>query len=301
MPAFHYSKKPTTGFTLAEMAIVVLLIGIMMTMGLKMVTANLDNTAYSDTKAKQERIKTALIGFLRTNGRLPCPDSTAGVATGSEVTPCATAVSAYGVVPWQTLGLAREAAQDGWGNLFTYRVSNLNPATAAAAGVPPVHRFSNQNWAINAGAGAFDIRSFADAPLATAGFQSLRVNTVGGAAESRTAVVVILSHGKNGYGAKTIKVAARMPAPPAANINEGTNATIGQTIFVRRPVSDIAAAPGPYDDVVAYMNPQDLLQPLITERSLLGACSAYCTAGGPAPCPTTTTVPIGSPGPLACP
>lgn len=67
------------GFTLAEMAIVVLLISIAMTMGLKTVTANLDNAAYSETKSKQERIKIALIGYLRTNGRLPCPDNSGAV------------------------------------------------------------------------------------------------------------------------------------------------------------------------------------------------------------------------------
>ena len=48
------------GFTLAEMAIVVLIIGIAMTMGLKTVTANLENAAYSETKAKQERLKLAV-------------------------------------------------------------------------------------------------------------------------------------------------------------------------------------------------------------------------------------------------
>ncbi len=30
----------------------------------------------------------------------------------------------FGIVPYVTLGLPREAVQDGWGNFFSYRISN---------------------------------------------------------------------------------------------------------------------------------------------------------------------------------
>ena len=54
------------------------IIGIALTMGMKLLSATMSNAAVSETKAKQERIKTALISYLRTNGKLPCPatDST---------------------------------------------------------------------------------------------------------------------------------------------------------------------------------------------------------------------------------
>ena len=45
-----------SGFTLAEIAVVLAVIGIAMTMGLKMLTATLENGAISETQAKQERI-----------------------------------------------------------------------------------------------------------------------------------------------------------------------------------------------------------------------------------------------------
>ncbi len=291
--------NPRRGFTLAEMAVVVLIMGIAMTMGLKMVTANLDNAAYSETKAKQEQIKVALIGFLRTNGRLPCPDNVAGVAVGLEVTPCA-AAAGYGVIPWHTLGLPRDAAQDGWGNLFTYRVANVNlPAVTPPVGAPPLHVNANQNWTINAGGGAFDIRSLTSTTT-VAGFQTLLIQNRDPAPglnpESRNAIVVILSHGKNGLGAKTTKAAGRIAGAAG---DELTNATIGSTTFVRRPVTDDAAATGgAYDDLVAYMTPQDLLQPLITERTLIGTCQAYCAA--PAAGCAPVAIPIGA-TPAACP
>lgn len=120
--------KTQCGFTLAEMAVVVFIMGIAMSMGLKMTNANLDNSAYSTTKAKQERIKIALIGYLRSNGVLPCPDNSTGISTGVAAGSCSASAQGYGVVPWQTLGLSRDAAQDGWGNLFSYRVANFSSA-----------------------------------------------------------------------------------------------------------------------------------------------------------------------------
>ena len=73
-------SKKSAGFTLVELSVVMILIGIVMTMGMKMLNATLDNAAFSETKIKQERIKTALISYLRTNSKLPCPDNTAGVS-----------------------------------------------------------------------------------------------------------------------------------------------------------------------------------------------------------------------------
>lgn len=295
------------GFTLAEIAIGVLILGIMLSMGLKTAVSNLENAAYAETRSKQEQIKLALIGFLRTNGRLPCPDNAVGLATGVE-SACVGVATGYGVLPWQALGISRDTVLDGWGNFFSYRVSNVT--VAAVGAVPfaptPLHRFTNQDWTIHAAAG-FDIRSFTPAAVAP-GYQSILIQNrepgPGLTTESRNAVVVLVSHGRNGLGAKTTRSGVRIAG--AAN-DELTNATLGSTTFVRRAYNDNApvGSGGPYDDVVTYMTPQDLLQPLITERTLLGTCPAYCTGGGPVPCVTTVAIPIGAPltpavG-LACP
>ena len=296
-------KVNHSGFTLAEIAIVLAIIGIAMTMGLKMLTATLENGAISETKAKQERIKLALVSFMRSNGRLPCPDLTAVLAdpTGLEAAVCsvsppqvpatlaANRAAGTGVVPWRTLGLERAAALDGWGNYFTYRVANFFPGVdpvtpvGAVAG-PPLHVFTNHNWTIAAG---FDIRSLNT--VSVGGSQTFRIQTrlTPAAAltdEARNAVAVILSHGKNGLGARTTKPVAVPLLPASADApDERTTGTPGEITFVRRAVNDVAIHPannlgGPIDDVVAYLTPQDLLQPLINEKTLLGACPAYCGA-----------------------
>lgn len=264
--------KSLRGFTLAEMAVVVLIMGITLSMGLKMVTANLDNSAYSETKSKQERIKLALIGYLRTNGRLPCPNSMApwdggedrpDNTPGTGASPATTCLgnSGRGVVPWQVLGLSREATLDGWGNFFTYRVANNTPGGATGS-----------NWTIRGGTNAFDIGELTTSPITL----TITERDESGAPGTpiTNGIIVIVSHGKNGLGARTVKGTTN--SAPTGGTDEATNATLNSTAFIRRAVSEVQAPTiGAYDDLVAYMTPQDLLQPLISEGTLK-TCVAYC-------------------------
>ena len=257
------NAQEASGFTLVELAIVVVLIGIAMTLGLKTITATLDNATFSETKAKQERIKMALVSYLRTHGVLPCPDNSgdAVVATGIAPIPptnkcSANAPEGYGVVPWQTLGISRETVIDGWGNYFTYRVANGTGGS--------------KNWTEKAS--STNDFTIDELKTQTNALTVQELNADGSALDDVTkkAVVVLVSHGKNGFGAKTTKVGARMPTDDAGD-DEKTNATDGTATFVRRPLADAA----PYDDFVAYMLPQDLLQPLVSEGTVK-ACAAYC-------------------------
>lgn len=252
-------------FTLAEMAIVVVLTGIILTMGLKMTVATLNNSAYAETAAKQAQIKVALINYLRTYGKLPCPD-TNPVPTGSSAAPpavcTASAGAAYGVVPWVTLQLSRDTALDGWKNFFAYRVAN---------GVAPVKK----NWTANTAiATTFDMNELTTPSIA------ITINQSDGFAPlsqiTTNAVVVILSGGKNGFATKTVQGQPNS-AVPAANLDETTNATPVQNTFVIRPYTERPGGRGPYDDLVVYMLPQDLLQPLVTEQTV-STCKAYCSA-----------------------
>jgi len=249
-------------FTLAEMAIVVVLTGILLTLGLKITASSLANSAYTTTTANQAQIKAALINFLRTNRRLPCPD-TAAVPSGTEAATCnASAAASYGVVPWTTLLLPRDAAQDGWGNFFTYKVAN---------GVAPVVK----NWTVNtAVATTFDINQL---PHPSIGITINQGDGVGAPTLlTQNAVVVILSAGKNGYGAKTLQGQSNA-APPVINKDEIINATNTATTFILRPYTENPLAlNGPFDDKILYLLPQDLLQPLVAEQTI-ASCKSYCS------------------------
>jgi type II secretory pathway pseudopilin PulG len=257
----HITRQTALGFTLMEMAVVITLMAIFLTMGLRMLRATQESAAWSETRAKQERIKVALIAFLRTNGRLPCPDS-ALPPTGGE--PVACLVNAgRGVLPWKVLGLSVGDVQDGWANFFTYRVANRTPASAS-------------NWTIKAGLPAAAPFTIAELATPLTAFTLQERNDVGvlGAALSPNPVVVIISHGKNGSGARTVRGTAVIPLPTGAD--ELANAGAASTTFVRRTPTDVAGATGgTFDDLVAYMTPGDLLQPLVDDKTLKGGTPAY--------------------------
>ena len=265
-PVFmKYNAPKISGFTLVELSVVMVIIGIVMTMGLRMVNATLDNASYSETKAKQERIKLALLAYLRTNGTLPCPDNSGDtvVATGVATGTCDTVVAdGYGIVPWQTLGMSRDESVDGWGNYFSYRVANGNGL---------------KNWTSKTVPAADMTINELKSPSVALTIQELNAGGTALANTTQTAVVALISHGKNGFGAKTVKTAPRIPQTDAG-AGEVTNATPASTTFVMRPVNDTAGAfNGPYDDLITYMQPRDLLQPLISEGTLK-ACMAYCSS-----------------------
>lgn len=169
-----------------------------------------------------------------------------------------------------------ERCSTGWKGFFTYRVSDNNSAASSPA-TPAVPRAqnSNQNWTIKTGAGAFDIASL-NSPT-TGGFLSLQIDQRDSAGTIATiaynAAVVIYSHGKNGFGAATVK---GMTNSPPVGADEIINNAAGTTRFISRDITDSSVATGgAYDDIVAYLTPQDLLQPLVNEGTLK-TCVAYC-------------------------
>ena len=265
-----------------EMAVVMVLIGIVMTMGLKMVVSTLENATYSETKSKQERVKLALIGYLRTNGRLPCPDITTDPADLSyglqdRQTPadpdsaCSAAGGVVTSVPWRDIGLSRDDVLDGWGNFITYRVAN---------------NIDTINWTSKTVGTPFTIAQLGSPT--PSGLVGQERNGGGLTPIAPTPVVVVISHGKNGLGARTVK--GTQNTAPVAGTDELTNATINSLNYVKRAITeDAAALGGAYDDVVMFITPQDLLQPLVSEGTMK-TCVAYC--------PTATSCTLG--GTFSC-
>ena len=260
-------RSAFAGFSLIEMAVVLVLVTIVTSLGLGLLRANQENAAWTETKMKQERIKVALNSFLRTNGRLPCPNSGApwdgaedrpDVNPGLPATTC-TGTNGRGIVPWQALGIGRGEVQDGWGNFFTYRVANRTPVTSS-------------NWTINSGTAPFSIAELAT-PLTTFTLQQRDAAGVLAAAMTPNPVVIILSHGRNGNGAWTVQ-GTLIPLPAPAD--ELVNATTASTSFIDRALNEVAGSTGgPFDDLVSYLTPTDLLQPLVDSKFLTGSTAAF--------------------------
>jgi prepilin-type N-terminal cleavage/methylation domain-containing protein len=123
------------GFSLLEMAVVLVIVGLLLGGLLTSMSAMQARRHEETTRHQLDDIREALIVFAVVNRRLPCPadpatpDTVAGA--GLERTPTAAGCTGgiLGVLPWATLGLPQT---DAWGRRFTYRVSATFARTAPA-------------------------------------------------------------------------------------------------------------------------------------------------------------------------
>jgi len=230
------------GFSLVELAVALAIIALLLAGALIPLSTQIDVRNGADTQRSMESIKDAIIGFAQANGRLPCPADgslpAGAVGAGTEQVSgnSCTAVNSASctavngaipcsVVPWATLGVPET---DAWGRRFTYRVSQVF-SDGFAASTWSTTNPAPQNPACNPNPTPTSPTSFA---LCTLG--NIAVWTRGGttttAAQLGTALpAVIISHGKNGFGAWQANGTRLNPIPvgndEAANANGNTQAT----------------------------------------------------------------------------
>ena len=222
-------RKFAGGAALAMIA--TLLVVAATTLAIRMTRQVEDRTErVSKTQARMERIRAALHAYAVTQGRLPCPvagatpdnsPTGAGLAAppGPSVTTCA---ARDGTVPWVSLGLRSEEAQDAWGRKISYRV--------------------------------FDDLVRDDGVKNTASTNGLSVKDE---APNRFAWVLI-SHGVSGLGAWLPNGQPILPTPASQELAN----TQPTGPFVRREESvvdlDPATSPNHFDDVLMYESIEDL-------------------------------------------
>ncbi|HIJ63098.1 MAG TPA: hypothetical protein HPQ04_10450, partial [Rhodospirillaceae bacterium] len=125
-----------SGSALMIAVLSVLLLGFTLVAGLRY-TGSKVSMMHERSAATQTNhvLQQAIHTFVARNNRLPCPaDGTKGfnnASYGIEVTPCSTAPTAPGILPWRTLGLQSTDALDAWGSRIGYAVT-----PALATGTP---------------------------------------------------------------------------------------------------------------------------------------------------------------------
>lgn len=247
-------KRTESGFTLVELAVVLVIIGTMLTLGLAAFNAQMTTGAYAKTRAKIETIKDALIDHLGRHMYLPCPDLDFGplnVPDGSgeddratPLDPTKVCNAFVGILPYKDLGLGKDYALDGWENYFTYHVSHDGgPLTSwTTRGTPSVQ------------------------PAST-GLLILQDAAGGGIVIANQVVAVVVSHGKNGLGAYTVK-GVRNSLPDAVASPDERENTDTNLIYVQRDYSERVGGGGPFDDVVSGFSNTQLLGPLVLSGAL---------------------------------
>lgn len=216
------------GFTLVEMAIVLIIFsllvgGMMMSLG-----SQQDLTNAKETEKRMNEVRDALLGFAVVNRYLPCPanpvTASGAAGAGTEVRVAGICTATEGVVPWATLGVPET---DGWGRRLTYSV------TAAFAESTVVFSLTT--------AGNINI-------LATAGGASLASNMP----------AVIVSHGKNGFRAY-LPNGSQMGATADTSEQENSN---GNTTFVSSTPTPT------FDDQILWIAPTILMNRMISAGRL---------------------------------
>jgi len=224
------------GFTLIEIAMVLLIMALLLGSLLAPLTAQIDQQKITETRKSLAGIQEALIGHAIANGRLPCPAISA--TDGNEKSTCTTPANRQGFVPWVKLGVGK---LDAWGHIYRYSVT---PAYASTFTLT-----SNRDITIqtrNAGGALVNLSNSTDIPA------------------------VVLSHGKNGYGS-TNDSGAVMAAVPVANVDELTNATNGTAspyLFVSRTPTPSGVTGGEYDDIVVWISPNTLFNRMVAAGKL---------------------------------
>jgi prepilin-type N-terminal cleavage/methylation domain-containing protein len=158
------------GFSLLEMAIVLVVLGLILGGVLLPLSTQMEKQDRDETQRILEEVQEALIGYTMTNGRLPCPDIN-GDGIMDMLTTC---TSNQGAIPWVDLGTGKE---DAWGQPFTYRVTGNFADTTDGTGC----------GAPTAGV-SFELCSTADINILDA--------SAGNPVASQIPAIVI-SHGKN--------------------------------------------------------------------------------------------------------
>lgn len=109
------------GFTLIELAMVAVVLGLLMGGLLGPLTIQAENNRRHEAQAELEKIGEALLGYAMVTGRLPCPNTDGQGDENREKNRCHGSGNVYhGLVPWKVLGVGR---LDPWGNRFAYAVS----------------------------------------------------------------------------------------------------------------------------------------------------------------------------------
>lgn len=236
--------RRTTGFTLVEIAIVLLIVTLLLTGLVPTISSQIEQRQRNETSKQLDEIRDALLGFVLANGRLPCPAS--ATSNGIESPPGGGVCTSNpypndGLVPAATLGITLTDSQgfalDGWSNRIRYAVTIKNGSA-----------FTTNNGMQAIGMGTLS-------PNLNVCSSATGINAVNcGTATSLTnnAVAVIYSVGKN---------------TTAAGIDEAANLN-GDPVFVSHVPSNAGAPNGEFDDIVTWISPNILFNRMVTAGKL---------------------------------
>ena len=286
------------GFSLVEMAMVLVIVGLLLGTMLSLLTGLQTSSRESATRQHMVAIKQALQNYYASHGRLPCPavenvafglptygveaiptpvpnpptvlNACVGPVGGVNIGGNSYATHAYiGAVPWQTLGLSRDLGEDSYDLQIDYVVMASavisNADVSAQNSAAPVYQYQYSKLGIPQAAGITGALTVVN---------TFNNNWTGIVAPDQvlttSATVVLISHGANAFGAATDNGTASPIAGAGAAelVNAQSSASFAAPLFA---TGDIVHASGGFDDIVDWMLVADVQKVAIQNGSVLDA------------------------------
>jgi prepilin-type N-terminal cleavage/methylation domain-containing protein len=249
--------KRSLGFTLIEMAIVLVIIGLIAGAAVRVITPLKNVTKTDLTLQHLAIINKALQLYMIQNGCLPCPadgslpstslTNNAGKAFTSAgavaASPCDTTgacLTTNRVVPWITLNISEDEASDGWGDRIRYIIAGTQPVLCSSTSI------TTSNGMIRcstSGSSAF--------PTGGVTVNDLDANP----STSVLAAYVLISSGSD--RASALQAYTGTATGNTASGNQLTNAGTG-TSFYKGTRNDSSGS-SYFDDIVSFKTPSVLI------------------------------------------
>jgi prepilin-type N-terminal cleavage/methylation domain-containing protein len=119
----NFKASSEAGFSLLELAIVLVILGLIGGLSLPLLTAQINRAAILKTRAHQDYAFSAIAAYVEKNKKFPCPAEPhiSGAGYGVAQVQCR-GQKAKGILPFKTLGVSEIYAKDGFKRLMTYAV-----------------------------------------------------------------------------------------------------------------------------------------------------------------------------------
>ncbi|HAC35395.1 MAG TPA: prepilin-type cleavage/methylation domain-containing protein [Gammaproteobacteria bacterium] len=229
---FRISSASARGFSLIEIAIVLVIVGLLLGGLLGPLQSQQEMQDTTETQEVLDETLLTLYGYAYANGFLPCPDTD---GDGLEDFAGGNCSNVNGDIPWATLG---SPDGDGFrGNRLGYRIdANLNNHAPISCSVG-------------------------------ASIQICTDNTCATTLSTRAALV-IWSFGKNGYLATNAQGGINTVPGAVTLSNDELENSNGDAIFVRRQRTAGNTVAGEFDDMVEFVSESLLCAKLVEAGAL---------------------------------
>ena len=275
------NRSLISGFTLVEMAVVLFIFGLLIAGLLRPLETQLEARDRKQTIGTMNEIVETLYGYAITNGRLPCPDTDGDGKPNDPFNPTdittadcvgGSFTSGEGFLPWVELNVA---PGDAWGNRFRYKVRVPNFTWPDED--PPAF-FSDRVCDGDTPPEEFDLCTTGDITALTRGDDPGSIGTIEGKFSAPLAdnlPAIVISHGRNGFGAISTSGVTRPPAPGGTDEAKNTD---GDNTFYSRGYSgdnsscadnnDESTPLCAFDDIVMWLSPAVLNNRMVTSGRL---------------------------------